>query len=224
MKTIVKLSVIMPTCETPIGSGRPHCFFKQAIESVLNGGHDDFELLVGADGKSDVIRDIAESFKDKRIKLTEFPETRTWGNHQRHELMKVSTGDYTCFLDHDDAYVPGGLKLIADEIDTFPGKMFIFRVKLRSNVVVWVNHSIKTQRNVAGHAVLAPRTGYPLWRGSSDRLEDLHYVTACYDHCTVDLHEMPIWVPVVIVNIRPWAPPERLDLFSKIADGTLATC
>jgi len=205
----VKLSVIMPVVDVPVGSGRAGFWLKNSIQSVLDGGHEDFECLIGCDGDVDAIRETVASFKDDRLRYIPFPFTGNWGNFQRHRLMRdYATGDYFTFMDHDDNYTKNALKEMALDIADFPGRAFFYRVLLRVGVVVWYSRDVNQPRNVAGHGVVIPRgTGYPIWGESADRLEDLKLIRGVYRHGQ-EIGQPVIFVETVVAHVRPWAPPE----------------
>lgn len=213
----MKLSVIMPVIDVPIGSGRPCPWLRNAIDSTINCGHKDFELLVGCDGDIQAIRELVESFKDDRVKYIAFPATRSWGNYQRHELMKNhATGDYFSFMDHDDEYIRGSLKDVADEVKVFPERAFFFRVNLACGITVWTEESRtgrnKPSINVAGQGMIVPRgNGWPLWPNGKNRTADKEYTSILLNHAD-KIGKPIIFSKHVISNIRPLSPPELTNL------------
>lgn len=205
----MKLSIILPTCDVPIGSGRVCPWLEGALRSCLTAGHEDFECLVGCDGDLDSVRSMVEFIGDERIIYVPFPMTRSWGNFQRHELMKnVATGDYFSFMDHDDQYVPGSLGSMGQQIELFYGRPLFARVRLTSGVVIWIEPNLKHEMAMAGHGVFVPRGhGWPIWGPSSDRLEDHKYMRVVADHAAT-VKKPVVWTEQIVAFIRPQAPPE----------------
>lgn len=220
----MKLSIVMPVVDVPIGSGRPGYWLKNSIQSVLDGGHDDFECLVGCDGDVPAIRAVVESFGDERLRYIPFPFTGNWGNYQRHRLMRdYATGDYFTFMDHDDSYTKGALREMASDIEMFPDRAFFYRALLRLGVVIWYTKDIKQPRNVPGHGVVIPRgQGWPLWGESNDRLEDLKFTHAVFNHGNL-VGNPVLWVETVVATVRPWAPPELQAWLSHREDALQST-
>lgn len=76
-------------------------YVKQAIDSILNQSHSNFELLVCDDASTDSTLEIIKSFKDARIKVFEnhknigFPRSA-------NQLMKHINGSFVSFQDADD--------------------------------------------------------------------------------------------------------------------------
>jgi len=208
----VKLSVIMPVVDVPVGSGRAGFWLKNSIQSVLDGGHEDFECLIGCDGDVDAIRETVASFKDDRLRYIPFPFTGNWGNFQRNRMMRdYATGDYFTFMDHDDSYTKNALKEMALDIADFPGKAFFYRVLLRNGVIVWFTRDVGMPRNMTGQGCVVPRgADYPLWGESSDRKEDLYYYKAIHQHA-LEIGNPVMWVETVVAHVRPWAPRELLS-------------
>jgi len=220
----MKLSIIIPAVDVPIGSGRVGYWLKNSLQSVLEGGHEDFECFVGCDGDIESIRATVSSFNDDRFRYIAFPETHTWGNYQRNRIMReYATGDYTTFMDHDDSYTKNALREMASDAMSFPGRAFFYRVELRAGVIVWMSRDIKQPRNVAGHGVVAPhRMGYPIWGDSADRLEDLYYYRAVHQHA-LQRNQPVIWAETVVAKVRPWSPPELISWKGPLEEAMQVT-
>lgn len=205
----MKISVIMPTVDWPIGSGLPHQFFKKSICSVLAAGHDDFQLLIGGDGTLPAVRAAAESFADHRIRYIDFPRTRNFGNNQRHELMKTLVeGELFGFMDHDDAYVPGALKIMHDDC-VAAGVPIVFGATLP---LCWAQQDgnlrdlalgIQAQR-IATQAMISPvMDGMPLWPNveafDADFTYAQHVTSWCNERGTPAMRST-----FITTLIRPW--------------------
>ena len=86
----------------------------KAIESVLQQTFSDWELIIVDDGSTDNTKDVVQSYSDKRIiylhqKNAERSEARNNG-------IRNANGQYICFLDSDDYYMPDRLLKLHTEI------------------------------------------------------------------------------------------------------------
>lgn len=205
----MKFSILLPTCDVPLDSGRSCAWLLPSLQSCQKAGHEDFECFVGSDGDLESVRSLVASLRDERFRYVPFPKTRTWGNYQRHELMKKwATGDYCAFMDHDDQYVPGALGEIAEQCELFGDRPIFARVRLACGIVIWNQPNLLAQMSVAGHACFAPRkAGWPLWEPAGDRLADKRYIQAVYDH-GMSLGKAPVWSETLVALVRPLATPE----------------
>jgi glycosyltransferase involved in cell wall biosynthesis len=99
MKTEQPLvSVVIATCNRP-------AYLSQAITSVLNGVYRNFEIIVTDDAGPDVNRQIAESFRDPRIRYRRnATKLGSGGNHR--EALKMALGEYIGLLNDDDEWEP----------------------------------------------------------------------------------------------------------------------
>jgi len=94
-------------------------YLKQSIQSVLNQTYKDFELLLINDGSTDRSLQIAQSFKDARIKT--FSDGLKKGLAYRlNELVQKSSGDFFFRMDADDIMVPEKIELQLDYIKKHP--------------------------------------------------------------------------------------------------------
>ena len=99
-----KVSIIMPAFNAKDTIG-------EAIESALNGTHQNLEILVIDDGSTDgtenTVTEIAQ--KDQRIKYYKNP-TNLGAYQSRNLMLEVATGQYIAFLDSDDTWEPNKLE------------------------------------------------------------------------------------------------------------------
>lgn len=96
-------SVILPTYNRAN-------FLKNAIQSVMNQSFPDFELLVIDDGSTDNTWEIVRTFKDSRV-CYHYQENKE-RSAARNTGIKIARGEYICFLDSDDVYLPWHLEIL----------------------------------------------------------------------------------------------------------------
>jgi len=88
-----KISVIIPAYNA-------EKTIRETIESVCKQTFSDFELIIINDGSKDKTLEIAQSIKDKRIKVFCY-ENRGLSTARNRGISKAN-GEYIAFLDADD--------------------------------------------------------------------------------------------------------------------------
>lgn len=86
-------------------------YIAQTIESVLAQTYKNFEMIIVDDTSSDKSAEIAAQYsqKDSRIKL--FRRKENGGSSAaRNDAIQYANGEYICFLDADDLYLPNYLE------------------------------------------------------------------------------------------------------------------
>lgn len=94
-------SIILPTYN------RAH-HLEKAINSVLNQVISDWELIVIDDGSIDNTRDVIDSFNDSRIIY--FYQDNAERSAARNNGIRHASGEWICFLDSDDYFLPNHLE------------------------------------------------------------------------------------------------------------------
>ena len=91
----MKFSIILPTYN------RADTYLKDAIDSVINQTHKDWELLIIDNHSTDKTDELIQNYNDKRIRLFKI---NNGGNiaKSRNLGIKNATGDYIALLDSDD--------------------------------------------------------------------------------------------------------------------------
>ena len=112
-----KLSVIMP-----VYNGER--YLSQAIESILNQTFRDFELLIINDGSTDRSREIAASYADPRIVLTD--NERNMGlSRSLNRGIRLARGEYIARQDADDLSHPDRLRRQVEYLERHPDTVLL---------------------------------------------------------------------------------------------------
>jgi glycosyltransferase involved in cell wall biosynthesis len=80
-------------------------YVQQAIQSILNQTHADWELLILNDGSTDNSKSLIREFSDARIKYAEQPNNLGY-LRTCNSLFEKASGDFITFLDADDTCHP----------------------------------------------------------------------------------------------------------------------
>lgn len=91
------------------------------IQSILQQEYkDNLEIIISDDGSTDRTLEIAQSFADKHIIILNKPvDCKTQGaSGARNRGIAAASCNYISFLDSDDYYLPGYLKIMAETLDS----------------------------------------------------------------------------------------------------------
>ena len=116
------ISVIMPVFDPP------KKFLVKAIESVLTQAYENWELCIADDASTKkFVRPLLESYarKDSRIKVT-FRKKNGHISVASNSAIKLATGEFVAFLDHDDELRPHSLLEVAKVINANPDAKLIY--------------------------------------------------------------------------------------------------
>ena len=103
-----KVSVIIPTYNHSD-------LVKEAIQSVLNQGLTDLEVVVIDDGSIDDTRSVVNEFTDQRVK---YYYKNNGGRCTARNLGLIkATGQFIAFLDHDDIWPPNYLNAMITPLE-----------------------------------------------------------------------------------------------------------
>jgi len=105
-----KVSVIIPVYNRPV-------YVVEAIESVLNQTHKDWELIVVDDGSTDETGGIIVGY---RPQVTYIYQSNAGVAAARNRGYHASSGDYILFLDSDDLLLPHTLEMLSSYLDVHP--------------------------------------------------------------------------------------------------------
>lgn len=90
-------SIIIPTYNRERVIGK-------TIQSVLNQTNQDFEVLVVDDGSQDATKEVVEVFHSEKIKY--YYQQNQGAQVARNYGLSKAKGEYVCFLDSDDLWLP----------------------------------------------------------------------------------------------------------------------
>ncbi len=110
------LTIVTPTYETP------EPLLRACIDSVRAQTYGHWELCVADDGsKSPAVRRILDEYVrlDPRIRVAYMPQNRGIAL-ATNEAISRATGDFVCFLDHDDVLAPHALAEVVRHLDGAP--------------------------------------------------------------------------------------------------------
>jgi len=117
-----KISIVMPAWNTE------EKLLRKAIDSVLNQVYDNWELCIVDGGSTKPhVRKILEEYvrKDKRIKVKFLPKNLGIAGNS-NEALKLATGEFVAFLDHDDELAPFALYEVVKLLNEKPDLDFIY--------------------------------------------------------------------------------------------------
>ena len=80
-------------------------YLADTIESIINQSYKNFELIIINDGSKDSSGKICDNYaeKDKRIKVIH--KENGGISDARNTGMRIASGEYLTFCDHDDIYM-----------------------------------------------------------------------------------------------------------------------
>lgn len=104
-------------------------FFPRALSCVLQQTDPDWELLIVVDGPAPeelpgpraVLRALERWKIPQRIEVIELPRAEgCWGNVGRARGLQMATGDYVCWINHDNLIAPNYLSAHRENLERTP--------------------------------------------------------------------------------------------------------
>src|SRR5690606_32680838 len=96
-------------------------FLRRALESVLRGGYSNLEYIVIDPGSTDETPEILREYESRHDhRLTIISERDNGPADGLNKGFERATGDWFCYLNADDFYLPGGLVQAAAAISAYP--------------------------------------------------------------------------------------------------------
>lgn len=115
---MILFSIIIPTYNRA-------SFIKKSIDSVIAQDYEHWELIVVDDASTDDTPSILSSYSDRRIKLIR-NEINIERSASRNKGIALAQGEYICFLDSDDYFLPHHLSSIAQAIQQASDPIALF--------------------------------------------------------------------------------------------------
>lgn len=108
----------MPRLSLVVPAYKVQGYLRECLESVLDQGYTDFEVIAVDDCSPDASGAIMDEFaaRDDRVQVLHLPENVGLGR-ARNAGMAEASGDYLIFLDSDDTLVPDSLAAIARRLE-----------------------------------------------------------------------------------------------------------
>lgn len=223
MKTV---SVIVPTYNV-------EKYISNAVISVLNQTHTNFELLIIDDGSPDRSLEICRQFTDPRIKIISQKNRGLAG--ARNTGIRHATGDYLAFLDSDDVWLPEMLEKNVAHLEAAP------EVGVSFNRSAFIDEAgeplgIYTMPQLKNVDVPCLLRGSPIGNGSAvvikrEVFEAIRYEANLYgevedfyfDDCFRQSEDIECWLRIVMTT--PWkieGIPDVLTLYRVNSGGLSA--
>ncbi|MDO4806743.1 MAG: glycosyltransferase family 2 protein [Coriobacteriales bacterium] len=116
LKVRPKFSIIVPLYNTPLQ------YLDEMVLSVLNQSYDNLELvLVNASPQNEELADAVAAWQQRDERIVVVTLDQNLGiTLNTNEGIRVATGDFLCFLDHDDVLALDALFCYAQALDEYP--------------------------------------------------------------------------------------------------------
>lgn len=194
-------SIIIPTYN------RAH-FLDRTISSVINQTYKNWELLIVDDGSTDNTKEVVQEYSLSDDRVIYIYQENKKVSAARNNGLRIAQGDYLCFLDSDDEYMPHHLQVFADRISAGDNKNLLFSHFITSDEGSEIPFTIPRLTEDYGdkwNNILSVFMPYsppvqcicvPAFVRELVRFDERMILTECYDYCAkcADL------LPVVEVN------------------------
>ncbi len=109
-----RVSVVMP-----VFNGED--YIGESIDSVLKQSMADLELIVVNDGSTDNTLQILEKYANMDVRVKVLNRANSGRpSYPKNDGIALASGDYVCFLDHDDLYDADRTRQLMDGLDRHP--------------------------------------------------------------------------------------------------------
>ena len=88
----------------------------ECVKSVLNQSFENFELIVIDDGSTDMTQQFLEPLCEKDSRLRYIHQENAERSNARNHGIRISKGEYICFLDSDDLFLPNHLMCFRNKL------------------------------------------------------------------------------------------------------------
>lgn len=210
-----KVSIIIPAYMQAAYLGK-------TIESALAQTHDDLEVIVIDDGSPDATSEVAARFRDRpNFKYVRQENTGLAG--ARNRGIAESSGEYLCFLDADDQYLPEKVAKQVARLERNPDLGFAYcdltTIDEHDKPVADQFYVSNLKRELSGDIFPALITGgyFPphtvmIRRSVLDQVGN-------FDHELGGHADYELWLRVAGAGFKAVFIPERLVLYRRHSDN-----
>jgi glycosyltransferase involved in cell wall biosynthesis len=149
-------SVIIPTFNRS-------SLLKRAVQSVINQSFTNWECIIIDDGSIDDTSEVVKSINDARVKY--FYQQNAERSAARNNGISKASGQFICFLDSDDYYLPNHLSVLFDEITKSGNQMAMFVTDIIRNengTEIFIEHEpLKKHSNMVCYFLMATESVIP---------------------------------------------------------------
>lgn len=110
----ISFSIVVPLYRTPVD------YLRDVLDSVMAQTYGSWQLiLVNASPDEKAMKQVLSEYQDARISVIDLPRNESIAANT-NEGIRRATGDYVCFLDHDDTLSSHALEQYARAIEEHP--------------------------------------------------------------------------------------------------------
>ena len=116
-------------------------YLRESVNSILNQTFEDFELICIDDGSTDNSLNILKELSENDSRLRIISQENRGAGFSRNKGMKLSQGDYICFIDSDDYIVPEYLERTYENIISNDSDIVMYKIgNIMNNKKIPVKH------------------------------------------------------------------------------------
>ena len=161
-----------------------------------------FSVIVPTRGRKTILpalESITEQLEPGDEVLVRCSDDEDYGNAARQSLIERARGTHLVFIDDDDQFARGALKIMRLFALEHPGRIGIFRMRYLDGRVLWTEPVLRL-RNVSSQMLCVPNVPGKLGRWESpeyERVADYEFA-----RITAALQGEPIFREEIVAHIR----------------------
>lgn len=109
-------------------------FLIHSIESVIKQSYNNWELIIIDDGSTDNTSDLIKKYKKKEKRITYIYQDNSERSAARNNGILRANGEWVCFLDSDDKYMPNHLLIFNKLITSVGFQKALYFCGLKNNI------------------------------------------------------------------------------------------